>query len=238
MTVIVTTDNPTLSHDEKHVLLSYEKTISEGLATFYAVGNALLVIRDQRLYRGTHDTFEAYVTERWGMSDRHARRLIDASNMVLGMQAITADVQDQTGPVGPVPTSERQARELVGLEPEVAVEVMIAATEGNTVVPTAERIRAAREHVVPDRVVLGSGRVTGPKYDSRDATPQSPTARRRPLSDDLRSLSGDLARLERKVDRLLADDRLVRYADVIPRGDLGRLLDRLHRLADAADVAR
>ena len=42
-----------------------EHIIQLGLGTFYYVGSALLEIRDSRLYRSTHATFEDYCRDRW-----------------------------------------------------------------------------------------------------------------------------------------------------------------------------
>jgi hypothetical protein len=76
---------------------------------FVEVGNALLSIRDNRLYRITHRTFEAYCKGKWGMKKSHAYRLIDAASVAVNLS-----------PMGdnPKPTSERQVRLLTKLEPE------------------------------------------------------------------------------------------------------------------------
>ena len=52
-----------------------EETIQRGLHTFVEVGNALLTIRDKRLYQEQWATFEDYCRERWGMVRRQADRL-------------------------------------------------------------------------------------------------------------------------------------------------------------------
>lgn len=64
-----------LTHDEQCELKQCEETIERGLHTFHEVGAALLVVRDKRLYRKSHRTFEEYCRERWGManSTRHCR---------------------------------------------------------------------------------------------------------------------------------------------------------------------
>lgn len=111
-----------------------EAVIRAGLATFVEVGNALMRIRDERLYVEDYATFEAYCRGRWGFSDRRARQMIDAAE-------ITATLP--TGTM--VPDTERQARELAGLDPETAAEVMEAAAESGPV--TAAGIRDARAKV-------------------------------------------------------------------------------------------
>jgi len=65
---------------------------------FLDVGRELAVIRDQRLYRQTHDTFEACCDERWDISRPHAYELISAAQTVTAMSAV-ADT--------PLPANER-----------------------------------------------------------------------------------------------------------------------------------
>ena len=87
-------------------LNAYEAVIERGLNTFMEVGAALLAIRDERLYRVEFGTFEDYCRERWGMSKRHANRLISATETI-----------EHLGPLGPDVT-ERQIRPLTSLEPD------------------------------------------------------------------------------------------------------------------------
>jgi HEAT repeat protein len=49
-------------------------------ASAFVRGQALRIIRDQRLYRATHPTFEGYVTEHLGLGRKHARKLMDHSS--------------------------------------------------------------------------------------------------------------------------------------------------------------
>ena len=96
---------------ESRHLKALERRISAGLQTFREVGAALLEIRDQRLYRDTHSSFEAYCTERWGMNRTRAYQLIDSARVV----------QTLGEPEGLV--NEAQARELAPLNPEDAQKV-------------------------------------------------------------------------------------------------------------------
>lgn len=95
-----------------------ESVIDAGLQTFVHVGNALLEIRDNRLYRQTHGTFEAYCGDRWQMSRIHAYRMIEAATVVGNLL-----------PTGNIPTAERQARPLTTLQPEAQREVWQVAVE-------------------------------------------------------------------------------------------------------------
>ena len=55
-----------LVESERSELLQHEQVIEKGLKTFVDVGNALLAIRDKRLYRQGFGTFEDYCKDRWG----------------------------------------------------------------------------------------------------------------------------------------------------------------------------
>lgn len=70
-------------------------------------------VERDRLNRQTHGTFEDYCKERWGMTDRRARQLMDASEVV-----------EEIGTIVPVsPATESQARPLTKLEPEAQRQV-------------------------------------------------------------------------------------------------------------------
>lgn len=116
---------------EATALAENERVIERGIQTFTEVGNALLRIRDGRLYRAEFSTFEDYCRERWGFSDSRARQLIGAA------QTVTTVTVDGL----PAPTSERQARELARVpEPERA-EVWRETVERTGGRPTAAAIR-------------------------------------------------------------------------------------------------
>lgn len=111
----------TLNEIERVELAQYEETIQRGIGTFVEVGQALLAIRDQRLYRAEFGTFEDYCRERWGFSDRHARRLIDASSTIINIES---------GPTGSgLPVTEREIRPLTKLEPDQQREAWQRAVE-------------------------------------------------------------------------------------------------------------
>ena len=67
-----------LSLIEAQILARYEEIIAQGLQTFVEVGHALMAIREQRLYRQSYQTFEAYLRQRWDLSRPRAYQLIDA----------------------------------------------------------------------------------------------------------------------------------------------------------------
>lgn len=120
---------------EQLELSKLEDRIQRGLQTFYEVGAALLTIRDARLYRESHATFEDYCQQRWAMKRAQAYRLIDA-----------AEVMNNLSPIGdmPKPATESQARPLASLPPEAQIHAWAAVTEALADEPvTAEIVREA-----------------------------------------------------------------------------------------------
>lgn len=92
-----------LSTSEETDLTTCEAALDNLRMAFWAAGKALQVIRDARLYRGTHDTFEEYLAQRWDMSRAQAYRLIDAWPLA-----------ERLSPIGDTIT-ESQVRELLPL---------------------------------------------------------------------------------------------------------------------------
>jgi hypothetical protein len=121
-------------------LAACEQIIERGLRSFTEVGIALITIRDGRLYRASYPTFEAYCADRWGFSRPRAYELINATEVHRALSAM-ADT--------PVPENERQARQLNGLEPEQAAEVMHEAHQATNGKPTAASIAEARQKLLP-----------------------------------------------------------------------------------------
>jgi N6-adenosine-specific RNA methylase IME4 len=68
-----------LSPHEARQLARLEEIVEHGLSAFLAVAAALVEIRDQRLYRATHPTFESYVRERFGLARRTAYGYLEAA---------------------------------------------------------------------------------------------------------------------------------------------------------------
>ena len=69
-------------------LAELEEIVEEGLETFIAVGEALREIRDSRLYRKQHKTFEDYCRARWGWDRRNANRHIEAAKIAQSLGSI------------------------------------------------------------------------------------------------------------------------------------------------------
>lgn len=164
-----------------------EQVIERGLHTFVEVGTALADIRDGRLYRESHGTFEAYCEQRWGLSRSHAYRLMEAAETVGAMS-----------PIGdtPQPATESQARELSGLSPDAAATIMQAAHETSGGQLTASVIREARQHHEPEP----------PAVDNK-TQPEPKAPKRKPLPDQARTAGWELRKSVERLERIAADDR-------------------------------
>ncbi len=120
---------------EFRTLADCEQIIERGLTVFTEVGAALVTIRDERLYKETHCSFQEYCEERWKMSRVHADRMISA-----------AAVAENLKPIGFNPSSESQVRPIANLAPAVQREVIAEATRA-TPTPTAREVQSALERV-------------------------------------------------------------------------------------------
>lgn len=130
-------ETPPLTDRERTELDACEAVIQRGLRSFLEVGEALMRIREGRLYRETHPSFEAYTRERWNLGRAHGYRLMQA-----------AEVAGVLSPMGDTSAlNERQARELVPLlgDPDRLAEVWRQALEATDGKPTAKTLAAVRD---------------------------------------------------------------------------------------------
>lgn len=122
---------PPLTTPEQDRLVELEGVVDRGLGTFVEVGLALKEIRDNKLYRTKHATFENYCQQRWRLSRIHGHRLIEAAGVARDLLPIGNNLL----------TCEAQARELVPLSPEERRRVWIEVSAPGQPAPTAERIK-------------------------------------------------------------------------------------------------
>lgn len=113
-----------------------EETIEAGMSSFVLVGEALLEVRDSRLYRVQYPTFEAYCKGRWGFSQPRAYQLMEAAEVVAAVSSTNVEP----------PANEAQARALApvlrDLGPEGAAAVLSEASEATNGHVTAAAITA------------------------------------------------------------------------------------------------
>lgn len=116
-----------------------EKQIEAGI---HSVGSALCTIRDKKLYREKHKTFEAYCQGRWGFTKRYAN-----------MQITACETGQHLGTIVPkteVPKKESQLREIAKAPKEIQAEVLKAGNEkakSEGRAPVAKDYREARKEI-------------------------------------------------------------------------------------------
>ncbi len=131
---------------ERARLQELESIVEHGLQTFYEVGKALDEIREQKLYRETHKSFETYCRDKWAIARQTAHRFIAAAQVI-----------ENLTPIGlKIPTKENQVRPLAGLSPELQLEIWQEALESS---PNGMPTGAAVQRLVEQRFpASGSGR--------------------------------------------------------------------------------
>ncbi|WP_040899695.1 hypothetical protein [Xenococcus sp. PCC 7305] len=122
-----------LTIEEESIRFSLEKKVERA---FYEAGKALRELRNRRLYRSTHVTFEEYCRDRFDFTRRRPYQLIEAAQ-------IYDNLIDKCEPIVPVlPTKEGQVRPLSELtidEQPIAWETAVEQAGGK--VPTGRIVK-------------------------------------------------------------------------------------------------
>lgn len=155
--VEVISDNE-LSYEEQKEREYLERIVER---KFYEAGKALQTLRDKKLYRNTHSSFDEYVRYRFGYKRTHSYQLIDAAKVVDNLKCPPlADI---------LPTSEKQVRPLSKLNPQEQRQCWQQAVEaagnktpsGKIVRDIVDRIRERKK--VPNPYQVGEVCVFLPK---------------------------------------------------------------------------
>lgn len=120
-----------LSKSERADLSKCEKVIGRGWHTFLEVGRALNQVREGKLYRESHPTFEAYCRERWQYGKAHAYRLIGSVEVVEDLSPIGDGKQ---------PINESQVRPLIALSKDERVKAWKTALDSAGTKPLTARL--------------------------------------------------------------------------------------------------
>ncbi len=118
-------------------LTELEAVIDRNIKGFIEVGMALAEIRDKKLYRETHDTFESFCRDKWDIGKAHSYRIIDAAHVV---HNIKVPNWGQNG-TNILPLNEAQARPLTAFD--------------------ADTQRDLWQKAVNRAIEIGTGKVTG-----------------------------------------------------------------------------
>jgi hypothetical protein len=99
-----------LDDSERELLTNLEQTIDAGKKKFIEVGNALLIVSRQKLWREGYESFEAYCQNRHGFKKSQAYRLIEASSIATELSPIGENLNEaQCRVLAEVPKNERPA---------------------------------------------------------------------------------------------------------------------------------
>jgi hypothetical protein len=119
-----------LSTREKMKLAELERRIVQDFGAFYRVGIALTEIRDSKLYRENHPTFESYCKDLWDMARGTAYRFIGAAEVYENIKSMSPNWrQNDDDENDLLPLNEAQVRPLTKLEPQQQKEIWRAAVE-------------------------------------------------------------------------------------------------------------
>ena len=137
--------------DESKRLIALEHVITKGLSNFIEVGEALLEIRDSRLYRIEHGTFEEYCKGKWGITKQSAYQLISGAAVSKNIKSHNCDFQ---------PTKQSQTRPLTKLPADKQSEAWAKSVESaGGQQPTAKQVEAVVVEMRPAPNVPHAGLV-------------------------------------------------------------------------------
>ncbi|MBN3945723.1 MAG: hypothetical protein HWQ38_04250 [Nostoc sp. NMS7] len=141
---------PDLTEEEQRDRLHLERRVERA---FFEAGKALTELRDRRLYRSTHKTFEDYCRDRFAHSRQQSNYLIAAAGVYENLTTIGCqNVENEnltTNGSQILPTSERQVRPMTKLEPQEQQEVWLRAVElAGGKVPTGRIVKDVVQRIM------------------------------------------------------------------------------------------
>jgi len=205
---------------ERAALLECEAIIRTGRAVFVQVGQALSRIRDSRLYRENYSTFEEYCLEVWEISDRFARNLRSAADVVHVLEEKNFAV---------LPATESQARPLTKLPRE---DWAGAWRDVLRIVPNGRVTTGAVAEVVQRRI----NRMAGISSDTEVVTKESKVQSPRPKVIEAGTREQRIINLATE-----AKVRLMQLADAIGTADgvaSANVFESIHGLDELQDHLR
>lgn len=180
----------------KSELAQYEEVIEKHIDGFQKAGIALMAIREKKLYKDGYKTFEEYCDKRWKLKKSHAHRLMDAAQVMDNLSPNGGSF----APSAPMPSNERQTRELAKAPPEKQPEVWKKAVEtapdGRV---TAAHVREVVEEEIPDE--------PEPVKDAADVVVPDQCLKAFQMGQELKSLCLAITRDCNKVAELCEDGK-------------------------------
>ena len=144
------------AQDVTRELANQEARIAAGLTAFQEVGDALLKIKEAKLYRQTYTTWESYLQSRWGMSDSQSMRLISASQICreIAASGVTPpQIESHARELRIVPEGER-AKVWQEITTEIPAEQLTAEQIADKVAERVKRKPKRARHKKPANVKL------------------------------------------------------------------------------------
>ncbi|MCC5632495.1 hypothetical protein LC613_33290 [Nostoc sphaeroides CHAB 2801] len=130
---------PELTEQEISDRLHLERKVERA---FFEAGKALTELRDRRLYRSTHKTFDEYCLDRFGYNRSRSYQLVDAAVVVDNLQKCPQIVDI-------LPTAEGQVRPMTKLEPQEQQEAWLKAVElAGGKVPTGRIVKDVVQRIM------------------------------------------------------------------------------------------
>lgn len=128
-----------LETSEDDRLAHCERVIERGFTVFVEVGQALAEIRDAKLYRASHKTFEEYCKARWDIGRSRAYELIDQAKVSTALADAGVNLS------GAPDISARDARVLKEDLPAAAEEIKARVDQGAKVEDATKAVAASRQ---------------------------------------------------------------------------------------------
>ena len=132
-----------LTAEERKDLAKYEKIVRRTIKPFYEMGEALIAIRDRKLYRQDYGTFAQYCSEKWGFAKSRAYQLCQAAEVVQKLKNVHPVDKSFD-----VPDTEKAVRELAKVPEPERVAVLEKATK---------KARAGGRKVTARDIVIEAG---------------------------------------------------------------------------------
>ncbi|MFD3514448.1 hypothetical protein [Streptomyces sp. NPDC058657] len=115
-------DTPVLIAQERELLVRCEAALENLRIAYWAAGKALQVVRDGRLYRATHKSFEDYCNELWDITPQYGNQLIKTWRITEKLFELVGDKSNDLETVVSKKLGIAQARELVSLAEEHSID--------------------------------------------------------------------------------------------------------------------
>ncbi len=141
-----------LTNKEQGRLIELESVISKSVRAFLDVGEALVEIRDHKLWRSRFESFEEYCESRWSFKRSRASQIINAFEVAKSIQPTSqGGVTTVTGSreVAFSPANEGQVRPLISLPPaerQAVWDEAVKLASGRQ--PTSTDVEAAKVRVL------------------------------------------------------------------------------------------